>query len=73
MLNEYVKLTEKGYVEINKADSQRNLDIPDLAFSEHHGNLVHKLCRSRHTSKIAIQSAQNSIFSASCKRGESEI
>ena len=40
--SEYVKLTEKGCAGINKANHDRNLDIPDIVFFEHDDILVHK-------------------------------
>ena len=58
MLNGYIKLTEKEYAGIKNAINQRNLDTPDLWFSEHRDDLVHNLCRSRHTNAKAIQITQ---------------
>ena len=33
--SEYVTLTEKGCVAINKASHNRNLNIPDIKFTDH--------------------------------------
>ena len=51
MPDEYVKLTEKGWAGMNKANNQRNLDIPDIVFSEHQDNLVYKKQAHKHQSK----------------------
>ena len=56
--NDYAKLTKKGCTGINKANKERNLDVPDLVFDEKHDILVHKVCRSRHTNPKTIKSAK---------------
>ena len=63
--NDYVKLTEKGCAGINRANKERNLDVPDLVFNKEHDILVHKVCRSRHTNPKTIKSAK--------KRDSSEV
>jgi len=55
--SEYVKLTEKGCAGINKANHDRNMDIPDIVFSEHDDILVHKICRSRHINLKSVKIA----------------
>ena len=63
--SEYVKLTEKGCAGINKANHDRNLDKPDIVFSEHDDILVHKICRSRHTNPKSVKTAQKRKMSES--------
>ena len=52
------KLTEKGCAGMNKANHERNLDIPDIVFSEDNDLLVHKICISRHTNPKSVKIAQ---------------
>ena len=54
-ISQYVTLTEEGCVGINKASHDKNLDIPDIIFTEHFNIIVHKVCRSRHTNTKSIK------------------
>ena len=63
--SEFVKLTEKGCVGINKANHDRQLDLPDIVFSEDADVFAHKICRSRHTNPKTVKTAQKRLSSLS--------
>ena len=55
----------KGCVGINKAIHDRNLDIPDIIFSEHCNIIAHNVCRSRHTNPKSVKTSQKCLTSPS--------
>ena len=63
--SEYVTLTEEGCVAINKASHNRNLNIPDIKFTDHCNIIVHKVCRSRHTNPKSVKTAPKRLTSPS--------
>ena len=61
--SEYVTLTEKDCVGINKASHDRNLNILDIKFTDHCNIIVHKVCRSRHTNPKSVRNAPKRLTS----------
>ena len=59
----YVKLTEKGCAGVNKANKERNLDVPDLVFEKDHDIFVHIVSGSRHTNPKTTKSAKERDYS----------
>ena len=55
----------EGCVGINKASHDRNLDIPDIIFSEHCNIIAHNVCRSRHTNQKSVKTSQKCLTSPS--------
>lgn len=56
--NEYAKLSEKGCTGINTANRLRNLDVPDIIYTENCSLVVHIDCRRKHINPKAIKEAQ---------------
>ena len=72
--SEYVSITEKGCVGINKASHDRKLEIPDIVFSEHCNIIVHNVCRSRHTNPKSVKTSQKCLASpSSVSKNRSDI
>ena len=65
---EYAKLSERGCIGINNASKERQLETPELVYSESSPIYVHVECRSKHNNPKAIKSALKHTLSADVKQ-----
>ena len=65
---EYAKLSERGCIGINNASKERQLETPELVYSESSPIYVHVKCRSKHNNPKAIKSALKHSLSADVKQ-----